>query len=154
MASVGRGSSMRGGRTRRGMSEINVVPYIDVMLVLLVIFMVTAPLVTPGTVDLPTVGKSSTAPTSYVQVEIKNDGSMKVRVVGGNAPSEREVRSPQDIIPIVKAEQDKNPGNESPVIIAADKSVRYEKVMDVMSVLQGANLKRVGLQVKPQPAPK
>ncbi len=154
MASVGRGSSMRGGRSRRSMSEINVVPYIDVMLVLLVIFMVTAPLVTPGTVDLPTVGKSSNAPISYVQVEIKLDGALKVRVVGGNAPSEREVRSAMDIVPIVRAEQDKNPGNPSPVIIAADKAVKYDNVMQVMSVLQGADVKRVGLQVKPQPGAK
>jgi biopolymer transport protein TolR len=136
------------------MSEINVVPYIDVMLVLLVIFMVTAPLVTPGTVDLPTVGKSSTAPTSYVQVEIKTDGSMKVRVVGGNAPSERDVRGAAEIVPIVREEQAKNPGNPSPVIIAADKSVKYDSVMQVMSALQGANLQRVGLSVKPQPQAK
>jgi biopolymer transport protein TolR len=154
MASVSRGSSMRGGRGRRSMSEINVVPYIDVMLVLLVIFMVTAPLVTPGTVDVPTVGKSSNAPSSYIQIELKLDGTMNVKVVGGSSPSTQNVTSVDAIVPIVQREQERDASNPAPVIIAADKSIQYDKVMQVMSKLQSASVKRVGLSVKPSPPEK
>jgi biopolymer transport protein TolR len=151
MASVNRGSSMRGGRGRRSMSEINVVPYIDVMLVLLVIFMVTAPLVTPGTVDLPTVGKSSNAPSSYIEIELKKDGSKLIHIVASTGNTDKTVNSARDILPIVQQEQAKNLQDPAPVIIAADKTLPYDDVMQVMSTLQAANVKRVGLQVKPSP---
>ena len=61
------------------MNEINVVPYIDVMLVLLVIFMVTAPMIQPGSVDLPSVGKSSLPPAAPLEVIIKADTSLALR---------------------------------------------------------------------------
>ena len=66
-------------RPRRAMSEINVVPYIDVMLVLLVIFMITAPLVNPGVIELPSVGKSSQPPELPLEVVIKADASLVLR---------------------------------------------------------------------------
>ncbi len=139
-------SSMRGGHGRRAMSEINVVPYIDVMLVLLVIFMVTAPLVTPGVVNLPTVGNASQQPqTPPVMVNIKADGSMTVRYKDG-PNTEDQTMTQADLDTFVTARQSANP--DEPVVIAADKTVKYEAVMNVMSELKARGVKRVGLLVK------
>jgi biopolymer transport protein TolR len=151
MASHLRGSSMRSQRQRRSMSDINVVPYIDVMLVLLVIFMVTAPLITPGTIDLPSVAKSSQAPATAIEVLIKADRSMKVRVRDPKNPIERPVNM-DALIELVRQRQAANPANPAPVIIAADKNVQYDAVLQVMDHLQQQNVARVGLSVKPVPA--
>jgi biopolymer transport protein TolR len=151
MASINRGSSMRGGKSRRAMSEINVVPYIDVMLVLLVIFMVTAPLVTPGVVNLPSVGQSSGAPPTLIEVVIKADKTMMVRIRDPKSPLEQSIGSVDELVPIVTARQLASPDNPPPVIIAADKTVQYDAVLQVMDRLQRANIKRVGLSVKPAP---
>ncbi len=130
------------------MNEINVVPYIDVMLVLLVIFMVTAPLITPGVVDLPSVGKSSVAPVTPLEVVIRADASIIVRDrdAKGAVQDERRIAK-GELAAIVKAKQAKNA--EQPVVISADKSVKYEAVLEVMDELQKQAVKRVGLSVKP-----
>jgi len=139
-------SSMRGGRTRRAMADINVVPYIDVMLVLLVIFMVTAPLVTPTIINLPTVGNAAQQPpTPPVMVNIKADGSMSVRYKDGGATQD-QVMTQGDLDTFVTNRQQANP--DEPVVIAADKTVKYEVVMNVMSELKARGVKRVGLLVK------
>jgi biopolymer transport protein TolR len=151
MASINRGSSMRGGKSRRSMSEINVVPYIDVMLVLLVIFMVTAPLVTPGTVDLPSVSRSSAAPPTLIEVVIKADKTMLIRIRDPKSPLEQSISSADELVPIITQRQRANPDSPPPVIIAADKTVQYDAVLKVMDKLQTANIKRVGLSVKPAP---
>ncbi len=151
MAASIRGSAMRGGRIRRSMSEINVVPYIDVMLVLLVIFMVTAPLITPGTIELPSVAKSSQAPTVAIEVIIKADRSMSVRVRDPKAPLERPITL-SDLTALVLQYQARNPGSPPPVIISADKTVQYDAVLQVMDHLQQQRVARVGLSVKPAPA--
>jgi biopolymer transport protein TolR len=132
-------------RPRRLMNEINVVPYIDVMLVLLVIFMVTAPLVNPGVVDLPSVGKSSLAPVSPLEIVIKADQSMLLRERAPNA-SERSVTD-AELISLLKEKQAKNP--DQPVLIAGDKEVSYGAVLRVMDELNKQNIRRVGLLVKP-----
>jgi len=139
-------SSMRGGRTRRAMADINVVPYIDVMLVLLVIFMVTAPLVTPTIINLPTVGNAAPQPqTPPVMVNIKADGSMSVRYKdGGNTQDQAMTQG--DLDTFMTNRQQANP--DEPVVIAADKTVKYEAVMNVMSELKARGVKRVGLLVK------
>jgi len=139
---------MRLHSSRRLMNEINVVPYIDVMLVLLVIFMVTAPLITPGVVDLPSVGKSSVAPVAPLEVVIKEDASIIVRDrdLKGAVTEERRIGK-GELAAIVKARQAKNA--DQPVVISADKSVRYEAVLEVMDELQKQAVKRVGLSVKP-----
>ena len=130
------------------MNEINVVPYIDVMLVLLVIFMVTAPLITPGVVDLPSVGKSSVAPATPLEVVIRADASIIVRDrdAKGAVQDERRIAK-GELAAIVKAKQAKNA--DQPVVISADKSVKYEAVLEVMDELQKQAVKRVGLSVKP-----
>jgi len=148
MASIQRGSSMRGGRSRRSMSEINVVPYIDVMLVLLVIFMVTAPLVTPGAVDLPTMTKASNAPPTLIEVVIKADKTMTVRIRDPKSPLEQSISSASELVPIILARQSANPASPPPVIIAADKTVQYDAVLKVMDALETNGVKRVGLSVK------
>jgi biopolymer transport protein TolR len=132
-------------RPRRLMNSINVVPYIDVMLVLLVIFMVTAPLVNPGVVDLPSVGKSSNAPSEPLEVVIKGDKSLLLRERGPNA-YERSVTE-SELISFIKEKQAKNP--DQPVLIAGDKDVPYGSVLRVMDELNKQNVRRVGLLVKP-----
>ena len=139
---------MRLHSSRRLMNEINVVPYIDVMLVLLVIFMVTAPLITPGVVDLPSVGKSSVAPATPLEVVIREDASITVRDRDpkGAVLDERRIAK-GELAAIVKAKQAKNA--DQPVVISADKNVKYEAVLEVMDELQKQAVKRVGLSVKP-----
>jgi biopolymer transport protein TolR len=132
-------------RPRRLMNEINVVPYIDVMLVLLVIFMVTAPLVNPGVVELPSVGKSSLPPSAPVEIVIKADRSMLLRERAPNA-SERSVTE-AELIALLKVKQAKNP--DQPVLIAGDKDVPYGAVLQVMDELNKQNVRKVGLLVKP-----
>ncbi len=133
-------------RQRKLMNQINVVPYIDVMLVLLVIFMVTAPFLNPGTVELPSVAKSAQTPEAPLEVTIKSDGSLSLRERGKAGAPERAVTM-QGLVPAVQEALAKKP--DAPVVIGADKDVRYEKVMQVMDALQRANVKRVGLLVKP-----
>ena len=135
-------------RLRRAMSEINVVPYIDVMLVLLVIFMITAPLVNPGVIDLPSVGKSSLPPELPLEVVIKADGLLMLRERGKAATSERTV-SAGELVAALREKQKSHP--DQPVVIAADKDVRYEEVLKVMDELQKQNVRRVGLLVTPAP---
>ena len=135
-------------RKRGPMHEINVVPYIDVMLVLLVIFMVTAPLVTPGVVELPSVSKTANAPATPLQIVIKRDRTVIVRLPGekGKRGEERQV-SRGELASLVRRQQAMRP--DMPVLIAADKNVRYEVVLNVMDELQRERIRRVGLLVKP-----
>lgn len=127
------------------MNEINVVPYIDVMLVLLVIFMITAPLITPGEIELPQIGKSLTPPVAPLEVIIKADGSLSLHDrsgVGGEQKISRE-----ELVEAIKQKQALN--TEQPVVIAGDKSVRYEEVIKVMDILQQQQVKKVGLLARP-----
>jgi len=136
---------MAGRRSRKAINQINVVPYIDVMLVLLVIFMVTAPFINPGQVELPSVGKSGTAPTAPLEVMVMLDGTLLLR--DRVAPGNEEVLTREQLVQAVadrlKVRKDQ------PVVISADKDVRYEAVMQVMDALQRAGAPRVGLLVKP-----
>ncbi|MDP1557879.1 MAG: protein TolR [Nitrosomonas sp.] len=126
---------------RRLMNEINVVPYIDVMLVLLIIFMITAPLISPGQIELPQVGKSLTPPVAPLEIMIEPDGSLTLhdRSITGAA----QKINLNELIGIVKQKQMNN--IEQPVVIAADKNVRYEEVMNVMDILQQQQVKKIGL---------
>lgn len=142
-------SSMRGGRSRRSMADINVVPYIDVMLVLLVIFMVTAPLVAPSIVNLPTVGNAAPQDqTPPVVVNIQADGRMSVRYKSDAGASQEDTMSKTELDDFIASRQADHP--DQPVVIAADKTVQYDKVMTVMSDLKARGVKRVGLLVKSQ----
>jgi len=134
-------------RKRRPMSEINVVPYVDVMLVLLVIFMVTAPLVTPGVIDLPSVSKAANAPVSPIEVVIREDQSVLLRTRDAKGKETERSVARGELAKLVRERQ----GNATdiPVLIAADKDVRYEAVLKVMDELQREQVRRVGLLVKP-----
>jgi biopolymer transport protein TolR len=126
------------------MNEINVVPYIDVMLVLLVIFMVTAPMMNPGQIDLPSVGKSLTPPVSPLEVIIKKDTTLALR---DHSKGEVEVPVSRDeLAATIKKKVANNP--EQTVVISADKKVRYEEVVEVMDMLQQQNIKKIGLLTK------
>ncbi len=125
----------------RPMADINVVPYIDVMLVLLVIFMITAPLMNPGQIELPSVGKSLAPPIAPLEVIIKKDATLALRDLS-KAGQEQDV-SREKLITLLKQKQAQNPGQ--PVVISADKNVRYEEVIKVMDVLQQQQIKKVGL---------
>ena len=125
----------------RLMNEINVVPYIDVMLVLLVIFMVTAPLMNPGQIDLPQIGKALAPPVAPLEVIIKKDASLALRDLSRGDKESRVSR--QELIDILKARQGAQA--EQAVVISADKNVRYEEVINVMDVLQQQHIQKVGL---------
>jgi biopolymer transport protein TolR len=135
-------------RQRRLKAEINVVPYIDVMLVLLVIFMVTAPLVQPVEITLPSVGKGAQPSAKPVEVRVDAEGRLQWRdLAAGDAfVSGNEAA----LLAAVQAAQAKDA--QKPVVIAADKSVRYEKVLRVMDLLQRADVARVGLLAQPLPS--
>jgi biopolymer transport protein TolR len=130
------------GSKRRSMNEINMVPFIDVMLVLLIIFMVTAPLITTGVVDLPSVGKSQQRPSRVIEVIIGGDEKLRLRVDS----AEPVGVAPNQLAAQVKQMQAGDAG--VPVVISADKSVRYESVVRAMDSLQRAGIRRVGLSVK------
>ena len=133
-------------RHPRLMNQINVVPYIDVMLVLLVIFMVTAPLMNPGSIDLPSIGKTSAPPAAPIEISIRVGGGLSITDRDISA-AERPV-SRDELIKMIKNKQAKKPNQ--PVVISADKDVKYEAVIQVMDLLQQNQVKKVGLLAKPR----
>jgi biopolymer transport protein TolR len=130
------------GRGRRSISEINMVPFIDVMLVLLIIFMVSAPLITTGVVDLPSMGKAKQRPPSVIEIIVGTDEHLRIRI-------DKADPEPTTASALAARVSDLQAGRaDVPVVIAADKSVRYESVVKVMDTLQRAGVQRVGLAVK------
>ena len=135
------------GSRRRMLADINVVPYIDVMLVLVVILMVAAPFVNPSLVNLPSVGKSSRAPDRPLEIVVRADGRVSLR----EGAKELAADLPGAVALVRKRQQGQaDPAQKTPVVIAADKDVRYEQVMKVMNALQKENIARVGLAVQPE----
>jgi len=132
-------------RVRKPINQINVVPYIDVMLVLLVIFMVTAPLIAPGEIELPSVGSKLTTPIDPLVVRLKPDKSITLR--DRSVTNSREVKVTLDaLVEQVRAIQ---AGREQPVVIDADKGSRYEEGIGILDKLQQGGVKRVGLLARP-----
>jgi biopolymer transport protein TolR len=125
-------------------SDINVVPYIDVMLVLLVIFMVTAPLITPGLINLPSVGQASDVPVKPLEVQISQNGDIALRVREPGAEPENIGRS--ELVSQVRSRITA----DTPVVIAADGKVPYESVVKVMDELRTNGVTRLGLLVDQQ----
>ena len=141
-------SSLRGGRQRKFKSEINVVPYIDVMLVLLVIFMVAAPLTNPAVINLPTASKSSLPPTEYIQIALKPNTSATIGINGvkGKSSKVETVENRATLISRLDALHEENP--DLPVMIAADKNIKYDEVIQVISEAKKLGVNRVGLATK------
>jgi biopolymer transport protein TolR len=135
------------GSRRRMLADINVVPYIDVMLVLVVILMVAAPFVNPSLVNLPSVGKSSRAPDKALEITVRADGRVSLREGGKELAADLP-----GAVATIRQRQQAQPDAalKAPVLIAADKDVRYEQVMKVMSALQKEEVARVGLAVLPE----
>ena len=132
------------GRGRRTINEINMVPFIDVMLVLLIIFMVTAPMLTPGMIDVPSVGKGKNVPKVVAQVIVivNKDGSLQLKTPDATRTvTQREVGD-------AALRWQKDQSKDTAVIISADKGVQYEAVVKAMDALQKAGVQRVGLSVK------
>jgi len=132
------------GRGRRAVNDINMVPFIDVMLVLLIIFMVTAPMITPSLIDLPSVGKANKQPDKVLQVVIQKDESLELvadgktskLMIGGVAEAVKNAQGTE---------------GSTAVVISADRNVKYENVVKVMDTLQRAGIQRVGLSVQLAP---
>jgi len=131
---------------RKLMNDINVVPYIDVMLVLLIIFMITAPLIHPGQVELPEIGQSSTPPVEPLEVSIDVDGGLTLRDRATKGEEQKVDRA--QLAELIKLKQQQN--TEQPVVIAADKRVRYEEVIHIMDLLQQQQVKKIGLLTRPK----
>ena len=135
-------ASPRSARGRRAINDINMVPFIDVMLVLLIIFMVTAPLISPSVIDVPSVGKAANRPTSVVEVIVGIDEKLRLRLDGADP-------QPTTVSGLAAAVQKLQAGNpQVPVVISAEKTVKYEAVVRAMDVLQRSGVQRVGLTVK------
>ena len=132
------------GRGRRAVNEINMVPFIDVMLVLLIIFMVTAPMITPSLIDLPSIGKANKQPDKVLQVVIQKDETLELvadgktskLMIGGVAEAVKNAQGTE---------------GSTAVVISADRNVKYENVVKVMDTLQRAGIQRVGLSVQLAP---
>ena len=132
-------------RQRRLMNQINVVPFIDVMLVLLIVFIVAAPLINPGQIELPSVGQQLKQPTAPLEVILHADKKLFLR---DRERSSSEIALDRAaLVQAIKEKQARNP--EQAVVIAADKSVRYEEVLKVMDILSQNQVKKVGLLAKP-----
>ena len=136
------------GRSRRTISEINMVPFIDVMLVLLIIFMVAAPLITPSMIALPKVGKASGQPQNPIQIMIGKDEAIQIKIKKDTLPS-NVANVASDILKLEPKVKAAAPGEQAvPVVISADKSIKYETVVQVMDKLQKAGVVRIGLSVQ------
>ncbi len=134
---------------RRTMSDINMVPFIDVMLVLLIIFMVTAPLMTPSVIDIPTVGKASAAPAQVITVEIDKKLNITVKSRSASHAPGTDVKQAATMDNVAAMTLQLQGGNETtPVVISADKQIAYENVVKLMDSLQRAGVQRVGLSVQ------
>ena len=132
------------GRGRRTINEINMVPFIDVMLVLLIIFMVTAPMISPSVIDLPSVGKAAKQPDQVIQIVVQKDGSLEM--VNDTKTSKINFDSLANSVQLAQTGQ-----TSSAVVISADRNVKYEMVVKVMDTLQRAGIQRVGLSVQLAP---
>jgi biopolymer transport protein TolR len=133
------------GRGRRTINEINMVPFIDVMLVLLIIFMVTAPLITPSVINLPTVDRANKQPDKPIEIVIKSDDEAQIK----KDPSTGSGASSIPMTQIGSAAKTAQGGDaERPVVISADKTVKYETVVKAMNQLKRSGIERVGLSVQ------
>jgi biopolymer transport protein TolR len=134
------------GRGRRTINEINMVPFIDVMLVLLIIFMVTAPLITPSMIDLPSVGKAARQPDQIIQVVLGKDDALELKV--NDQTSNVPLKELAAAVKRAQGAKDSASAANSAVVISADKNAKYESVVKVMDTLQRAGIARVGLSVQ------
>ena len=139
-------SGMRGGRGRKLKSEINVVPYIDVMLVLLIIFMVTPQSNNPSVINLPNAERSAQPPDDYIQIVLKPDGALSIGVNGKNPQSPDAAPNRPALLRKLRALHEDNP--DFPVLISGDKDAKYDDVIQLISEAKKLGISRVGLSTK------
>ncbi|MCG2586149.1 biopolymer transporter ExbD [Massilia sp. TS11] len=139
-------SSMRGGRRRKFKSEINVVPYIDVMLVLLIIFMAVPQTQNPSEIKLPSAEKSTQPPDDLIRIELKPNATLSLSVRGKNAQGAQDYQERQALLRDLRALHDKYP--DTAVLIAGDKDVKYDEVIQLISEAKKMGINRVGLATK------
>lgn len=134
--------SSRSGRNRRTVNEINMVPFIDVMLVLLIIFMVTAPMLTPGSINVPSAGKSSRPPTKNIAyVMLEKNGDIKFKSGSGE-----QKLSLADLKGAAQSWQS-GQSEDSAIQILADKTLPFDEVMKTHTALSKAGVKRIAFGV-------
>ena len=141
-------TSMRGGRSRKLKADINVVPYIDVMLVLLVIFMVSTPVANPGVINLPSAEKSALPPTEYIQITLKPGEAATIAINGqkSGAGTALPMADRGALMQKLRSLHEQSP--ELPMMISADKEIKYDEVISVISEAKKFGINRVGLATK------
>jgi biopolymer transport protein TolR len=139
-------SSLRGGRKRKFKSEINVVPYIDVMLVLLIIFMAVPPTNSPNVIDLPNAQKSTQPPDTYIQIVLRQDAGLSIGVNGKTTLPAEDMKDRTALLRRLRVLHAENP--EYPVMIAGDKDSKYDDVIQLISEAKKMGISRVGLATK------
>ena len=127
------------------MSQINVTPLVDVMLVLLIIFMVAAPLINPGQIDLPQSAQKLGPAVAPLEVRVRANGELALvdRSRGG---AERAVDR-RGLLELIREAQAAKP--DQAVVISGDRNARYEEILQVLDLLQQGQVKRVGLLARP-----
>ncbi|MDR0934277.1 MAG: ExbD/TolR family protein [Burkholderiaceae bacterium] len=140
--------SLRGGRKSKLKSEINVVPYIDVMLVLLIIFMVVSPATIPGTVNLPSAEKTALPPTSYIHIALRPDANAEIGVRQEGKAGGRTESVPDHEALMRRLRDFHSSHPDYPVVISGDKDIRYEEVIKTLSDARKMGIKRVGLATR------
>ncbi|MEO7493775.1 MAG: ExbD/TolR family protein [Massilia sp.] len=139
-------SSLRGGRARKFKSDINVVPYIDVMLVLLIIFMVIPPANSPSVINLPSAEKSALPPDDYIQIMLKPNATLSIGVNGKTAVAPQDMRDRSALLRRLREIHGEHP--EYPVMIAGDRESKYDDVIQLISEAKKMGINRVGLATK------
>jgi biopolymer transport protein TolR len=144
-------SYLRGERKRKIKAEINVVPYIDVMLVLLVIFMVAAPMTNPSVINLPTAGQSTQPPSEYIEISLSPDASATISLnkpagSGGKSEPKETAANRKQLIQKLREYHDAKP--DLSVLVSADKEIKYDEVIQVISEAKKLGINRVGLATK------
>ncbi len=127
-------------RRRKLVNQINVVPFIDVMLVLLIVFMIATPSLRTGEIELPSVGQSLTqTQADPIEIVVRANGNITMREAGDSRITrDNAVRKILDLQKV----------RDRPVVIAADRAVRYEEVVSLLGALHAAGVKRVGLAAR------
>jgi biopolymer transport protein TolR len=131
-------------RQRRLKNEINVVPYIDVMLVLLVIFMVATPMMTTGSVNLPESGTAPQKPDKYLKVEVKPDGRLSVFDTAGKEIKVGSLRELRGVLGPLKSDGEQAPA----VLVAGDGDAPYKNVIEVLDEVKKLHFDKVGLETR------
>jgi len=146
-------SSLRGERKRKFKAEINVVPYIDVMLVLLVIFMVASPMTNPSVINLPTAGQSTQPPSDYIEIALRPDAPWTISIntkgsANGKGTQESKETASNRTQLLKKLQEYHDAKPDLSVMVSADKEMKYDEIIQIISEAKKIGINRVGLATK------